>query len=117
MHNSKSAYIWINKKLKKMKKVILLSLSLFIAGTMFADKKCCKDKASCSKKEAKASCSKDEKKACCKKSSEGSTVSADMAATSEAHACCKKKIAEGGKACCAAKTTATTAPKAAAATR
>jgi hypothetical protein len=96
-----------------MKKVLLLSLSLFVAGTMFADKKCCKDKESC-KKEAK-SCSKDEKKPCCKKGTEASVtaateVAAPAAPVAEMHACCKKSVAAGGKACCAAKAAQTQVP-------
>ncbi|MEN9339712.1 MAG: hypothetical protein RIQ62_1024 [Bacteroidota bacterium] len=72
-----------------MKKVLFLALGLLVAGTMYADKKCCKDKSSCSKSEAKH-CSHDEAKA------EGSE-----AAAGEMHACCKKSMAAGGKACCA----------------
>ncbi|MCC7030134.1 MAG: hypothetical protein IT257_07510, partial [Chitinophagaceae bacterium] len=32
-----------------MKKIVILALALFVSGTMFADKKCCKDKKSCKK--------------------------------------------------------------------
>lgn len=99
-------------KIKKMKKILLVALALLITGTMFADKKCCKDKANCKKETAAKSCSHDEAKggkACCKKgtaSAEGATTSdAAVVATADApqemHACCKKAVAGGGKACCA----------------
>jgi hypothetical protein len=77
--------------------------SLLVTGTMYADKKCCKDKASC-KKEATATkgCSQDGAtagKSCCKK---GTAAVAPAASEDMAMApCCKKSIAAGGKACCA----------------
>ena len=37
-----------------MKKILFLSLALLVTGTMYADKKCCKDKSTCSHSEAKA---------------------------------------------------------------
>jgi hypothetical protein len=94
-----------------MKKILLVALTLFVAGTMYADKKCCKDKASCSKKEACASkteakaCSKDAAggKSCCKKGGEGTAaVNADgttgvapahCSKSSTMKACCKKDAA------------------------
>jgi hypothetical protein len=76
---------------------------------MFAEKKGCKDKASCekkteacAKKEEGKACSGEktgaQDKACCKK---GGTASADATPASDASASapsCQKK--EGGKACC-----------------
>ncbi len=85
-----------------MKKIIFVALALLITGTTFAEKKCCKDKASCSKEASSST------KACCKKG-EAKTASADADAKTEAtgsysgasvsstpKACCK----DGHKATC-----------------
>ena len=78
-----------------MKKVLFLALGLMISTTMFADKKCCKDKKG-SKKECCA------KKAEAKVNEDGTTsVSGAKMASGEMHACCKKRISEGKAACCA----------------
>ncbi len=73
-----------------MKKILFLSLALLVTGTMYADKKCCKDKSTCSHSEAKA-CNHGEAKA---------EVN-DDGTPKEAHAGCAHAKASGAKACCA----------------
>ncbi|HMT36586.1 MAG: hypothetical protein IPF62_10605 [Bacteroidetes bacterium] len=90
-----------------MKKVLFLALALFITGTSFADKKCCKDKNG-SKKECSAN----------KTSTTGvdpanadGTVSSKTTSTSQMPACCKSNISHGKSACCAkTSSTSTTSP-------
>ncbi len=91
-----------------MKKILFLSLALFVAGTSFAEKKCCKDKEACQHKTEASSCSKDAAahKGCCKKdgahadaTTPATSVDADGNKTTAApKACCKKDGAQ--KACC-----------------
>jgi hypothetical protein len=77
-----------------MKKIVFLALALLVTGTMYADKKCCKDKSSCSKSASAKSCSKD--------GASATVMSADMQAAADAEgkssSSCSKKTA--GKACC-----------------
>jgi hypothetical protein len=93
----------LKQKLKKMKKIVLVALTLFVAGTMYADKKCCKDKASCANKTETKACSKDAPggKSCCKKGGEThAAVNADgtVAATATGTSHCAKGTT--GKSCC-----------------
>lgn len=90
-----------------MKKILFLALALFVAGTSFAEKKCCKDKEACQHKTEASSCNKDAgaHKGCCKKDGAQAnattpTTSADADGNKAAapKACCKKDGAQ--KACC-----------------
>ena len=78
-----------------MKKILFVALALLVTGTMYADKKCCKDAAKCNKKTAAKACSHDQAGA---KTAGGTN---EAAAPAEMHACCKKSVAAGAKACCA----------------
>ena len=80
-----------------MKKILLVALTLLVTGTMYADKKCCKDPSKCKKEASAKGCSHDQAAA---KSAAGSDATADAAAPAEMHACCKKSVAAGGKPCC-----------------
>lgn len=103
-------FITLSKqKVKNMKKIVLVALTLFVAGTMYADKKCCKDKASCSKSETKACSKTAEGKSCgSHKDMAKETVNAD--GTVVATPSCSKTA--GGKSCCKnkAQTSASVAP-------
>jgi hypothetical protein len=76
-----------------MKKIIFVALALLITGTTFAEKKCCKDKASCSKEASSST------KACCKKG-DAKTASADADAKSDATGATGATAASAPKACC-----------------
>lgn len=92
-----------------MKKILLVALTLFVAGTMYADKKCCKDKASCSKSETKACSKTAEGKTCgSHKDMAKETVNADGTVVTTPS--CSKTA--GGKTCCKnkAQTSASVAP-------
>jgi hypothetical protein len=95
----KSVIFVINsKKILKMKKFILLALTVMLsAGVVMADKKCCKNKSKCTKTAcAKKSCSKTaSKKACCAKKSScaKATAKTSCSKTAGKKACCKKKVA------------------------
>jgi hypothetical protein len=92
-----------------MKKIVLVALTLFIAGTTFADKKCCKDKESCSHKTEAKACSKGaEGKSCCqKKGGEAKAAVNDDGTVSTAHKCAK---GAEGKSCCQKKATSDATP-------
>ncbi len=92
-----------------MKKIVLLALTLFVAGTMYADKKCCKDKAACTHKTEAKSCNKDaaKGKSCCKKGSEGqAAVNNDGTIVATPAGNCAKGTT--GKSCCKDKHAAST---------
>jgi hypothetical protein len=80
-----------------MKKILFVALALLVTGTMYADKKCCKDAAKCNKETAAKACSHDQAGA---KTAGGTNASLEAAAPAEMHACCKKSVAASGKACC-----------------
>lgn len=103
-------FIFVYLKLKNMKKILFVALALLVTGTMYADKKCCKDKAKCDKEAAAKTCSHDEAngKACCKK---GTAAVGSEAKTEDMATCCKKSVAGGGKACCSKGAAHADAPK------